>query len=73
MLMIAITCMALTYSKCISVDQKLMFSSKSNALENANLSFLESSFSVLEQETRAKLLEICEGHECCYSQCESRD
>ena len=54
--MIASACMALTYSKCISVDQKL-FPSKSNALENANLSFLICSFSSLGLETRTKLLE----------------
>ena len=47
--MVTIMCVAVTNSKCLNV---------SNALENANLTFLESSFSVLELETRTKLLEI---------------
>ena len=57
MLVVAIICVAVTYSKCRNVEKKLNFSPKSNALENANLSLLEGSFSVLELETRAKLLE----------------
>ena len=58
MLLIAIICVAVTYPKCRNVEKQLKFSSKSNALEIENLSFLESSFSVLELETRTKLLEI---------------
>ena len=58
MLVVAIICVATTYSKCIRVDQKLKFSSNSNALEIANLSLLESSFRVLEVKTRTKLLEV---------------
>ena len=57
MLVVAIICVAVTYSKCRNVEKKLNFSPKFNALENANLSLLESSFSVLELETRAKLFE----------------
>ena len=57
MLVVAIICVAVTYSKCRNVEKTLNFSPKFNALENANLSHLESSFSVLELETRAKLLE----------------
>ena len=57
MLVVAIICVATTYSKCIKVGQKLNFSSNSNALEIANLSLLESSFHVLEVEMRTKLLE----------------
>ena len=57
MLVVAIICVAVTYSKCRNVEKNLNFSPKCNALENANLSLLESSFSVLELETRAKLLE----------------
>ena len=38
--------------------KKMKFCSKSNALDNANLSFLESSFGVLELQTRTKLLEV---------------
>ena len=58
MLVVAITCMVITYSKCINIDQKLTFFSNSNYIENANLSYLEISFSVLELETRTKLLEV---------------
>ena len=57
MLVVVIICVAVTYSKCRNVEKKLNFSPKFNAPENANLSHLESSFSVLELETRAKLLE----------------
>ena len=57
MLVVAIICVAVTYSKCRNVEKKLNFSPNFNALENANLSLLESSFSVLELETRAKLFE----------------
>ena len=58
MLVIAIICVAVTYPKCRNVEKQLKFSSKSNALEIENLSLLESSFSVLELETRTKLLEV---------------
>ena len=57
MLVVAIICVVVTYSKCRNVEKKLNFSPNFNALENANLSLLESSFSVLELETHAKLLE----------------
>ena len=56
MLVVAIICVAVTYSKSRNVEKTLKFSSKPNALENANLSYLESSFSVLEVETHTKLL-----------------
>ena len=40
------------------MEKELKFCSKSDALENASLSFLKSSFSVLELERRTKLLEV---------------
>ena len=58
MLVIAIICVAVTYTKCRNVEKQLKFSTKSNSLEIETLSFLESSFSVLELETRTKLLEV---------------
>ena len=58
MLLVAIIGVAVTYTKCRKVQEELKFFSKYNALESANLSFLESSYSVLELETRAKLLEV---------------
>ena len=57
-LVIAIICVAVNYSKCRNVEKKLKFYSKSNALEIENLSFLDSSFSALEQEMCTKLLEV---------------
>ena len=53
MLVVAIICVAVTYSKSRNVEKMLKFSSK-----NANLSYIESSFSVQEVETHTKLLKV---------------
>ena len=58
LLVVAITCVAVTYSKCLKVEEELKFCSNSKAFESANLSHLKSSFSVLELDTRIKLLEV---------------
>ena len=53
MLVIAITCVAVTYSKCANVDNRLKSLRGMNVKENciASSSFLESSFRSLEEET----------------------
>ena len=53
MLVIAITCVAVTYSKCANVDHRLKSLLGMNVQENciASYSFLESSFRSLEEET----------------------
>ena len=56
MLVVAIAFVAVTYSKCRNVQVELKLSSKS--VQSSNLSYLESSCSVLELETRTKLLEV---------------
>ena len=58
LLVVTIICVAAIYSKCLKVEEELEFCSNSKALESTNLSLLDSSFSVLELETRTKLLEV---------------